>query len=91
MKLEVVKIVSAPVWGNWSQVHVFTPEDEEKLQKRGQVFAVFSLKSLNLGSAEETASVGKELISRFHEEYYGSLEGSPFDHFDFNGHFMGGA
>jgi len=79
MKLEVVKIVSAPVWGNWSQVHVFTPEDEEKLQKRGQVFAVFSLKSLNLGSAEETASVGKELISRFHEEYYGSLEGSPFD------------
>jgi len=78
MKLEIVKIVSAPVGGNWSQVHVFTPEAEEKLQKRGQIFAVFSLKSLSLGSEEEIASVGKELISRLHEEYYGALENTPF-------------
>jgi len=78
MKIEVVKIVSTPTLGNWSQVHVFTPEDEEKLQKRGQVFAVFSLKGLGLGSEEEIASVGKELISRFHEEYYGVLEDTAF-------------
>jgi len=78
MKLEIVKIVSAPTGGNWSQVHVFTPEDEEKLQKRGQIFAVFSLKSITLSSEEEIASVGKELISRFHEEYYGILEDTAF-------------
>jgi len=79
MKLEVVKIVSAPIWGNWSQVHLFTPEEEEKLQNRGQIFAVFSLKSLTLGSEEEIASVGKEIISRFHEEYYGFLEDTAFN------------
>jgi len=79
MKLEAVKIVSAPIRGNWSQVHVFTPENEEKLQKRGQIFAVFSLKSTTFTSEEEIASVGKEIISRFHEEYYGILEGSAFN------------
>jgi hypothetical protein len=78
MKLEVVKIVSAPTRGNWSQVHVFTPEDEEKLQKRGQIFAVFCLKNVAFQSEEEIASVGKEIISRFHEEYYGFLENTAF-------------
>jgi len=79
MKIEAVKIVSAPIRGNWSQVHVFIPEDEEKLQKRGQIFAVFSLKNLVLGTEEEIVSAGKELIARFHEEYYGFLENSPFN------------
>jgi len=79
MKLEAVKIVSAPIWGNWSQVHFFTPEEEEKLQKRGRIFAVFNLKGLILGSEEEIASVGKEIISRFHEEYYGFLEDTAFN------------
>jgi len=76
MKLEAVKIVSAPTLENWSQVHVFIPEGEEKLQKRGQIFAVFSLKML--GSEEEIASAGKEFISRLHEEYYGFLGETPF-------------
>ena len=76
MKLEVVKIVSAPTLGSWSQVHVFTPEGE-KLQKRGEVFAVLSLKGE--ATEEEIAAFGKELISRFHEEYYGFLEETPFN------------
>jgi len=77
MKLEVVKIVSASTPRGWSQVHTFIPEEEKKFQKRGLLLAVFSLEGV--GNEEETASIGREVISRLHEEYYGSLEETPFE------------
>ena len=70
-------IVSAKISGipnllGWTQVHEFKPEEEEKLIKRGHLFAVFSTKKKEEGVDSVTA--GRELLSRLHEEYFGNLE-----------------
>lgn len=58
----------------WAQVHTFLPIQSEKLEKRGQLLAVFSLRKTGEGS--EIAAFGREVITRFHEEYFGRLGGS---------------
>ncbi len=74
-------IVSAKISGipnefGWTQVHEFKPEEEEKLLKRGHLFAVFSTKKKEEGLDSVTA--GRELLSRLHEEYFGNLEMQAF-------------
>ncbi|MCX6706415.1 MAG: hypothetical protein NTV24_04955 [Candidatus Woesebacteria bacterium] len=74
-------IVSAKISGipnalGWTQVHEFKPEEEEKLLKRGHLFAVFSTKKKEEGLDSVTA--GRELLSRLHEEYFGNLEMRAF-------------
>jgi len=71
---EVAKILGTPDEHSWSQVHVFVPQDAEKKERRGSLLAIFSLKS-SQGSL--TPDLGKELISRLQEEYYGQLPGWP--------------
>lgn len=77
VKLEIAKIVGTPSPGLWSQVHTFIPEDSEKLAKRGRLLAVISLKSAEAGV--ETVSLGREILSRVHEEYFGNLSGTIFE------------
>ena len=74
-------IVSAKVSGipnasGWTQVHEFKPEEEEKLQKRGHLFAVFSTKKKEEGLDSVTS--GRELLSRLHEEYFGNMDIQAF-------------
>jgi len=76
MKLKIAKIVGPSVERSWSQVHTFVPGEKEKLEARGEFLAVMSLGELT--REVEIASAGRELISRLHEEYYGSLEEKPF-------------
>ena len=71
---EVAKILGTPDEHSWSQVHVFVPQDAEKKERRGSLLAIFSLKAPQ-GSL--TPDLGKELISRLQEEYYGQLPGWP--------------
>jgi len=77
MKLEIAKIVGTPTEKGWSQIHTFTPDDSQKLQKRGQLLAVISLTSLIPGI--DIIAAGREVISRLHEEYYGQLEQRPIE------------
>lgn len=74
-------IVSAKISGipntfGWTQVHEFKPEEEEKLLKRGHLFAVFSTKKKEEGLDSVTA--GRELLSRLHEEYFGNMDLQSF-------------
>ncbi len=72
---QVKQVLGTPDQGAWSQVHHFIPDQKEKFQKRGELVVLVSL-----GEIEEdqpTASVGREIISRFHEEYYGNLDKKP--------------
>ena len=74
-------IVSAKISGipnefGWTQVHEFKPEEEEKLLKRGHLFAVFSTKKKEEGLDSVTA--GRELLSRLHEEYFGNMDTQAF-------------
>ncbi|MGB9911512.1 MAG: hypothetical protein ACPLKP_02800 [Microgenomates group bacterium] len=76
MKLETAKIVGVATPIFWSQVHIFFPTEEEKISRRGQLIAVISIEKTQ--QEGEIASIGKEIIARLHEEYYGWLENSPF-------------
>ena len=79
---EVMKIVGASSEKNWPQVHAFSPREPEKAEKFGNLVVVFRLtsKEENL----EISSFGKEVIQRFHEVYYSSLEESVLDNLKFS-------
>lgn len=72
---EVKQVLGTPDQGAWSQVHHFTPKQKEKFLKRGELVLLVSLGEI--AEDQPTASVGREIISRFHEEYYGSLDKKP--------------
>ena len=72
----VNQIVGTPdsIW--WSQVHHFSGLEKKKLSKRGEMVLILSLE----GSPEEAATaLGREIISRIHEEYYGNLDDTPMN------------
>jgi len=74
--LHSAKIVGTPTETSGSWVHTFSPQETEKILKRGHLLAVIGL--MEFTGMSEIAAVGKEIISRLHEEYYGDLESSPF-------------
>ncbi|PIS09237.1 hypothetical protein COT75_02625 [Candidatus Beckwithbacteria bacterium CG10_big_fil_rev_8_21_14_0_10_34_10] len=76
-ELEVGKIVGTGSKDCWSQTHVFLPKDEEKQAQYGNLLVCFSLQNKKEGL--DMASFGKEIISRFHEIYYSSLEKSSLN------------
>ena len=75
LTVKIAKLVGTPDQNSWSQVHSFIPEDEEKRKKRGLLLAVFSFSN---GEGTEAVATGRELLSRFHEEYYGETEAKVF-------------
>lgn len=77
LSFQLAKIVGAPNHNNWPQVYTFSPEDEEKKRQRGVFWAAFSLETVKTGEESEIAALGKEIILRLHEEYYGQTGGSP--------------
>ena len=77
IKLELAKIVGTPSPSSWSQIHTFFPDDPKKLALRGKLMAVVSLQSVEAGI--ETVSLGREILGRLHEEYFGNLEGGVLE------------
>lgn len=75
--LTSAKLTGNPGESGWSQVHEFKPEDEEKLAKRGHLFAVISTGEQKEGV--DSVVVGREFLSRLHEEYFGKLDISAFN------------
>jgi hypothetical protein len=75
LTVKIAKLVGTPDQDSWSQVHTFIPEDEEKRKKRGILLAVFSFSN---GEGTEAVATGRELLSRFHEEFYGETEEKVF-------------
>lgn len=77
LKTEVKQILGTPNGLAWSQVHHFFPSEKEQLKKRGELILLVSLASIAEG--QEASSIGREIISRVHEEYFGNLDKSPMD------------
>lgn len=72
----LAKIVGSASEKRWSQVHTFRPAGE-KVFVLGELFLVVGLDaSEKKGDDLDIASFGKEFIQRFHEQYYGSEDGS---------------
>lgn len=63
-----IKITGTPGASGWSQVHEFKPDDPEKLNQRGHLFAVVAA----------APQAGRELILRIQEEYFGALKTTAF-------------
>ncbi len=75
MYAEVKQILGTPSDSSWSQVHHFLPKEEKKWEKKGELILLVSL-----GTASEDQkifSLGREMLSRFHEEYYGNPTRKP--------------
>lgn len=76
------KLVGAANSQQWSQAHVFKPASK-RLMSRGTLLLALSLRVAQPGEEEalDLASFGKEILTRFHELYYGSeAGGSILDH-----------
>lgn len=75
--LHCAKLVGTPTSTSGSWVHTFSPADEEKLARRGHLLIAIGLTNFNgLG---DLAAIGKEIVSRLHEEYYGDLSETAFN------------
>lgn len=72
---EVKQVLGTPDQRAWSQVHHFIPNQKEKFLKRGELILLVSLGEI--AEDQPTSSIGREIISRFHEEYYGFLDKKP--------------
>ncbi len=75
------KIISAKLTGNpdtsgWSQAYEFEPEDVQKLKLRGKLYALISTSSQKEGL--DTVVLGREVLLRLHEEYFGKTDTKPF-------------
>ncbi|HUW24602.1 MAG TPA: hypothetical protein VMW04_03135 [Patescibacteria group bacterium] len=75
--LQIAKIVGTPSDGFWSQVHTFSPEEEGKKEKRGDLLTVLVITGVPAGV--ESVAAGREILSRLHQEYYENLSGSAFE------------
>ena len=79
--MQALEISSAKLTGNpdpsgWAQVHQFSPQEEDKLLARGQLFAVISTTRHEEGV--DSVVAGRELLSRLHEEYFGQIATPAF-------------
>lgn len=77
MKLTSSKLTGTPDASGWAQIHDFTPDEPEKLSKRGRLFAVISTQEAAVGI--DTISLGREILTRIHEEYFANTEESAFE------------
>ena len=76
LKVVSVKLTGTPDKKGWAQIHDFVPEDQVKLAKRGHLFAVIATSDGEEGV--DSVFMGREIISRLHEEFFGSLKDSVF-------------
>lgn len=84
LDITLAKLTGSPGETSWAQVHEFTPDDPEKLKLRGRLVAViattFQKKEASPGSESlDSVVAGRELLTRFHEEYFGSTEKTTFN------------
>jgi hypothetical protein len=79
MDAEVGKLVGKLGQTVWAQVYDFTPEAAEKLEKRGRVVAVVGMETSGEVEQVEMVQVGREVLARLHELYYGEETGGVFE------------
>ena len=78
LSAQVAKFSLAPNSSSWGQVHDFTPSDSEKLAKRGRLIAIIAMDG-NFLSQVEALNLGREILTRLHEEYFGELKTPLFE------------
>jgi len=77
MWLKLKQILGTPNGLAWSQVHHFLPQEKKKRDARGELALLVSIKGES--GSKNLSVLGREIISRFHEEYFGNLEGKVME------------
>lgn len=77
MSASVAKIVGTPTKSAWAQIHTFVPDILVQQKTHGQLVVVISL-SEDFPETE-IVDVGREIIQRLQEEYFGRDTGSPLE------------
>lgn len=77
LELKVGTVVGA-IDGWWAQVHHFSQLPPEKFAKRGELVVAVGLR-VEEASGVDVVAVGREVLGRINEEYYGVLEGSVWE------------
>ena len=77
LEISSAKLTGNPTLPGWSQAYDYKPEDPEQLKKRGHLFAVIATNKEDEGI--DKVSAGREILTRLHEEYFGKLDGTPFN------------
>lgn len=67
-RIETEQVLGTPNGSFWSQVHHFLPAEGEKRKQKGELLLLVSLR--NAGETGDLYVLGREIISRFHEEYF---------------------
>ena len=83
LDITLAKLTGSPGETSWAQVHEFAPDDAEKLKLRGRLVAVIATTNRKGKVSPDTKGLdsviaGRELLTRFHEEYFGSTEKTAF-------------
>ncbi|MDP1710031.1 MAG: hypothetical protein Q8L28_00210, partial [bacterium] len=74
------KVTGTPSALGWVQIHEFSPSDGDKTASRGHIFLVIATERFKEDGGDINGLIaGRELISRFQEEYYGDLSQKPFE------------
>lgn len=69
------KLTGLPDSHSWTQVHEFHPADPTLLKKRGCFYSVISVSQVNF---EAPLFLGREILTRLHEEYFGNKDLSAY-------------
>lgn len=77
LTVRLARITGTPDKTHWSQTHTFFPEEDEKQKKRGVLLASLSFSGPEDGV--EMVAMGREILSRLQEEFYGQLDDSTFE------------
>lgn len=77
MQASVAKVVGLPTGSAWAQIHTFVPPEQERELSCGRLIAVIALKNVSGGITG--VELGREVLSRLHEEYFGKEDGSVLE------------
>ena len=76
--LNIGKVVGRVDGGYWSQVHDFSPNEEQKFTARGRLLAIITLKRQDEDSDITVVELGREILAHLHELYFGNLEETAY-------------
>ena len=79
ISLNIGKVVGRVDEGYWSQVHDFSPNEEQKFAIRGRLLAIVTLKRQDEDTDITVVERGREILAHLHELYFGNLEESAYE------------
>ena len=79
ISLNIGKVVGRVDGEFWSQVHDFSPGEEQKFAIRGRLLAIITLKRQSEDTDITVVERGREILAHLHELYFGNLESTAYE------------